>query len=55
MIRRNLFICVSILVVVFLFGTVLTGFAGVLEDIKEKGIQKYFEENYNKWMEKTTN
>ena len=38
MIRRNLFICVSILVVVFLFGTVLTGFAGVLEDIKEKGV-----------------
>lgn len=27
-----------LLVVAFLFGTALTGFAGVLEDVKEKGV-----------------
>ncbi|MBW2514119.1 MAG: transporter substrate-binding domain-containing protein [Deltaproteobacteria bacterium] len=47
MIRRNLsndpstlatLIPLAILVVAFLFGTALTGFAGVLEDVKKKGV-----------------
>ena len=37
MIRRNTSIYLSILVVAFLLGTALTGFAGALEDIKAKG------------------
>lgn len=38
MIRKNIAMGLSILVVAFLFGTALPGFAGVLEDVKAKGV-----------------